>query len=342
MIIKKTMLFCISALFIGQLGAQDLSKKANAFLNTLPNELRAKAHFALDDAERKNFNYVPMDRQGPTFHDFDETQKKAALELLRASLSQEGYRKATEIVSLEKVLALLGADGDKKMSDGRPYRDPLNYHFCIFGDPSPTDFWGWRFEGHHVSVNFTSTEGKIISSTPTFFGSNPGIVKSTKYKGKEVLKKETDLGFELVNSFSPDQLKMAKFSDEAPYEVITGNDKEVGTIETKGISYSSLSESQKTKFTELLNIYLDAYEEGYATNFKSRIKEAGWDNLRFAWAGSLKPGIANYYRIHGPILLIEYANTQNDANHVHTTIRDLENDFGTDALKAHYKEHHKN
>lgn len=342
MITKKPILLLFSVLFVCQIGAQDLSEKANAFLNTLPQELRSKAHFELNDEERKNFNYVPLDRMGPTFHDFNTTQKEAALDLLRASLSKEGYRKATEIVSLETVLALIGADRGRKMSDGRPYRDPLNYHFCIFGNPSPNEFWGWRFEGHHVSVNFSSADGKIVSSTPTFFGSNPGIVRSTEYKGMEVLKKETDLGFELINSLSPDQLKTARFSDKAPYEIITSNDKEVGDIETQGISYSAFSKDQKTKFDQLLNVYLDAYEKGYATNFKKRIKEAGWDKLRFAWAGSLEPGVANYYRIHGPILLIEYANTQNNANHVHTTIRDLENDFGTDSLKEHYKSHHKN
>ncbi|WP_339708986.1 DUF3500 domain-containing protein [uncultured Kriegella sp.] len=339
---KKAVLLIIFSFFLNTATAQDLSEKANNFLSTLTQELKAKAFFPLDDAERTNFNFVPMDRKGPTFHDFNETQKQAALDLLRASLSEDGYRKTTDIMSLEKVLHELLNDPSKTMSDGRPYRDPLNYHFCIFGTPSPTDFWGWRFEGHHVSVNFTSTQGKIISSTPSFFGSNPGIVQSTAAKGKEVLKKETDLGFKLVNSLEPNQLKTAKFSDEAPYEIITTNKVEVGVIETKGITYSALTKNQKEIFMELLNVYLGTYEADFAAHFKKRIKKAGMENLRFAWAGSLKAGIPNYYRIHGPILLIEYANTQNNANHVHTAIRDLENDFAKSALKEHYEEHHHN
>lgn len=340
---QKVVILIFFSFFLNASTAQQyLSQKANTFLSTLSEELKAAAFFPLDDAERTNFNYVPMDRKGPTFHDFNETQKQAALDLLRASLSEDGYRKTTEIMALEKVLNELLNDPSKKMSDGRPYRDPLNYHFCIFGTPSPTNFWGWRFEGHHVSVNFTSTEGRIISSTPSFFGSNPGIVQSTAAKGKEVLKKETDLGFKLVNTLDSNQLKTARFSEEAPYEIITTNKQEVGVIETKGISYAALSKSQKKIFMELLNVYLDTYELGFATNFKKRIDEAGLENLRFAWAGSLKAGIPNYYRIHGPILLIEYANTQNNANHVHTAIRDLENDFAKSALKAHYEEHHHN
>jgi hypothetical protein len=220
-------------------------------------------------------------------------------------------------------------------------RDPLNYHFCIFGEPSSTKIWGWRFEGHHLSLNFTSTNGAIISSTPSFFGSNPGVVNIEEQRGKEVLKLETELGFKLVNSLSEDQLKIARFSDTAPREIITGTKTKVEGIEPKGISYTTLNENQKEIFMKLLNVYIDNYELGFSKTLRNKINKVGVENLYFAWAGGLKRGIGHYYRIQGPMLLIEYDNIQNNANHVHSVVRDLTNDFAEDILRAHYQKEHK-
>lgn len=316
--------------------AADLSEKANAFLQTLSTELKSQAQFPLADEERFNMNFVPMSRKGPTFNDFNEKQKKAAIELLRASLSQQGYQKATEIMELEKVLIVI-----EKQAPESSYRDPLNYHFCIFGDPSPTQPWGWRFEGHHISLNFASADGKIVSSTPSFFGSNPGTVMIEEQKGKQVLKAETELGFLLVNSLDAAQLKEARFSEQAPREIVTGNDRKVSNIEPRGIFYSKLTESQQKTFQQLLNTYVKNYEFGFAEDLMNKIEEAGIENLSFAWAGGLQPGIAQYYRIQGPMLLIEYDNIQNNANHVHTVVRDLTNDFAEDILREHYRKAHK-
>ncbi len=341
MIIKNAVLFIFLAIVNVQCSAQHLDEKANVFLNTLTPELKSQALFSLTDSERMNMNYIPIERKGPTFHDFDDKQKTAALDLLKASLSSQGYEKSREIMDLENILFMMENHTTKK-PEGKSPRDPLNYHLCIFGNPSPNDFWGWRFEGHHISLNFTSTNGKIVSSTPSFFGSNPGIVQIDEDKGKEVLKSETDLGFKLINSLTPAQLKVAIISDVAPGDIITGNKRKVENIETDGIQYSSLTADQKKTFMDLLNVYMDNYEKNFAKTFMDKIKKAGIDNLYFAWSGVLKPGIGNYYRIYGPVLLIEYDNTQNHANHVHTVVRDLTNDYGEDILREHYKEdHHK-
>lgn len=337
---KNTALFILAIISL-QCKAQNLSDKANEFLNTLSPELKSQTLFALTDSERMNMNYIPIERKGPSFHDFNDTQKQSALKLLKASLSNQGYQKSTEIMQLENILFMIENNTTKK-PQGKTYRDPLNYHLCIFGKPSPNDFWGWRFEGHHLSLNFTSANEKIISSTPSFFGSNPAIVPIDEQKGKEILKSETDLGFKLVNSLTTDQLKVARFSDVAPAEIITRNKRRVENIETKGIVYGSLKEDQKKIFMELLNVYIDNYELDFADTFRNKIKKAGLDKLYFAWAGSLKPGTGHYYRIYGPVLLIEYDNTQNHANHVHTVVRDLTNDYGEDVLREHYKtDHHK-
>lgn len=334
---KHILLLIICFHFQVQIYAQELSVKANNFLNTLSKELRSQAQFTLEDEERLNMNYVPIIRKGPTFHDFNDTQKSTALDLLRASVSKEGYKKSIQIMELEKVLLII--DSSFKMPDGTG-RDPLNYHFCIFGNPSPTEAWGWRFEGHHISLNFTSNKGEIVSSTPSFMGSNPGIVRIEEQRGKKVLKKESELGFELINSLTKDQLKEAKFSEEAPYEILSANHPEVEGVEKAGIAYTKLTKVQKKVFNQLLDVYIGNYIFDFQATFRKKIMDAGIENLNFAWAGGLKEGVAHYYRIHGPMLLIEFDNTQNNANHVHTAVRDLTNDFAEDILKEHYKMEH--
>lgn len=320
--------------------AQDISEKANAFIASLSEELKEQAVFPLDDEERFNMNYVPLTRKGPRFHDFNETQKAAAIDLLKSSLSEEGYRKSKEIMSLESILRIIENDDNDKMPDGRPRRDPLNYHFSIFGDPSSDIPWGWRFEGHHLSINFTSSNHKISSATPTFFGTNPGTIKITGHKDKEVLKKETALSFKLVNSLSPEQLKKAKFTDIAPIEISTTTQRKVENFEQKGIFYNDFTTDQQLLFHDLINLYLNNYEKNFSEGYREKIKKAGIENLSFSWAGSLEPGVPNYWCIQGPVLLIEYDNTQTDANHVHTVLRDPTNDYGEDTLRKHLKEDH--
>ncbi len=335
----KSFLACLAAcLFWGGLAAQDLSDKAQVFLNSLTPELRKQAQFPMEDAERENFHFVPMPRKGPTFHNFDQTQKQAALALLQASLSAEGYRKSTEIMELEKVLIAMG--DQHTMRDGSAMRDPLNYHLCIFGEPSSETPWGWRFEGHHISLNFTSGQGRVVSSTPSFFGSNPAIVPIELDRGKRVLKLESTLGLDLVNSLSADQLAVARFSETALQEILTGTNREVALLEPMGIPYPDLSPAQQAALLELLEVYIGNYIFEFSETFRRKITGAGLENLHFAWAGGTRWGEPHYYRIQGPMLIIEYDNTQNNANHVHSVVRDLTNDFAEDFLREHYRNEH--
>lgn len=336
---KRYFSFLLFIFVMGSGSAQELKILAQEFLKTLGPELQEKTLFTLNSEERFNFNYVPIARKGPTFHDFNEGQKQAALALLQASLSTAGYQKASEIMALEAILVVL-ENNTRKKPDGSPMRDILNYHFCIFGDPENNDFWGWRFEGHHISLNFVAEDGMIVASTPFFMGSNPGIAPSGEHKGKEVLKQETKLGFDLLNSLTKDQLAIARFSETAPMEIFTSNKRKAWHLDHKGISYATLSEDQKVLFMKLLNVYLSNYESHFSETFKSKIKKSGFEKLSFSWAGSLQEGKGHYYSIQGPMLLIEYDNTQNNANHVHTVVRDLTNDFGGDVLQEHYKTNH--
>ncbi|MEX2514284.1 MAG: DUF3500 domain-containing protein [Cyclobacteriaceae bacterium] len=337
---NKTLLLLMVMVFITKgILAQDLAPLAIDFVNSLDSQLKKQACFPFDHTERFNWHFVPRERKGPTFHDFNANQKNAALALMKASLGPEGHEKAQAIFDLESVLKVV-----EKRKPEDNYRDPLNYHFSIFGQPGSEKEWGWRLEGHHLSLNFSSSRGTIISSTPSFMGSNPGIVLSGPQKGRQVLAEETNLGFELVQSLNAEQKQKAKFSDEAPADIITANDRTAQYLKPEGISFSELNKDQQALLKKLVKVYLSRYTEEYQKVMIKRIDAAGWEDFTFAWAGSEinEVGQAHYYRLQGADLLIEYDNIQNNANHVHAVFRDMKMDFGGDLLKSHYQEdHHK-
>ncbi len=312
-----------------------LASRAKEFLQMLNEDQSAKAHYPFADDERYNWHFVPKERNGISFNDLNEKQRQSALTLLKTSLSEQGYQKANNIMALENVLR----EVENRPADDK-YRDPLNYYITIFGDPQEKNIWGWRLEGHHISINFSSHDGQIVSATPTFWGSNPAIVRSGRYTGRQVLKQESDLGFTLVNSLDRNQMSKAVISPKAPSDIITGNQRKAELEEAAGLIYSQMSDQQKKLFMQLLNVYVKNYQLGFSRRLMDKIEKAGIENLSFAWAGSLQPGAGHYYRIQGPMLLIEFDNTQNNANHIHTVVRDLTNDFAEDILREHYEKEH--
>jgi len=313
-----------------------MSDKAQKFLQMLSPEQKQKALFPFDGDERYNWHYIPKEREGITLNELNTAQQKAAFELLHTVLSDTGYEKTTSIMKLETVL---------KEMENRPandnYRDPGNYHFSIFGEPATDSIWGWRLEGHHVSFNFSSENNRLVSGTPGFLGSNPAVVLSGPEKGKQILKDEAELGFSLLNSLDEKQLTKAIISNNAPGDIITANSRKAMISDPKGLLYNELNKAQQKIFMQLLSIYIHRYTNTFALQMMDEIETAGLNNLRFAWAGAHQPGPGHphYYRIQGPTIIIEYDNTQNNANHVHTVIRDLKNDFGGDELLEHYKKH---
>lgn len=328
---------CISLLSQGVLAqSSGVAAKASAFLSSLTEEQSGKARYSFDNEERFNWHFVPRERNGLSFNDMNEKQRQAALALLKESLSEQGYRKATSIMALENVLR----EVENRPADDK-YRDPLNYYITIFGDPDNKAVWGWRLEGHHVSINFSSVDAQIVSSTPTFWGSNPGIVRTGRHTGQQILKQEADLGFTLVNSLNNQQLRRAVMSDKAPSDIITGNQRKADLQEPAGLPYTEMTEQQRKLLLQLLNVYVKNYQLGFSKRLMAKIEAAGIDNLSFAWAGSMQPGSGHYYRIQGPMLLIEFDNTQNNANHVHTVVRDLTDDFAEDILREHYEKEHR-
>jgi hypothetical protein len=310
-----------------------MSIAANKFLQTLSPEQKTKTQFAFTSEERYNWHYIPKDdRKGIALREMNAVQRNAAMELLHTALSDTGFNKATSIMQLEAVLKII-----ENRPENSDVRDPGKYYFSIFGDPASDTIWGWRLEGHHVSFNFSSENNRLISGTPGFLGTNPAIVLSGPEKGKQVLKDETELGFAMLNSLDAKQAEKAIIQANAPDEILTAANRKAMIDDPKGILYYELSSSQQKIFMQLLSIYLHRYTRLFAKNMMHEIELAGLNNLRFAWAGAHQPGPGNphYYRIQGPTIIIEYDNTQNNANHVHTVVRDLKNDFG-DELFEHY------
>ena len=329
-----------SALLYFPAQAQDITIEANRFIKLLNGGQRGKALLPFDTSERYNFHYVPLnDRKGISMNELNTAQQKQVFTLLRSSLSNATVEKITAVMQLELLLKEL-----EQRSRDDHYRDPGKYFLTIFGTPSDSGTWGWRFEGHHISFNFSAHKNLLLSGTPSFLGSNPAIVLAGPQKNKEILKKETTAGFELLHNLSETELKKAIINTTAPSEIITGTARKAMIEQAAGVRYTELSTKAQLLFLQLLEVYLERYKKDLSDKMLQDIKNAGMENLRFAWAGHQQRGIGKpcYYRIHGPTIIIEYDNTQNNANHIHTVIRDLKNDFGEDALLEHYRHgHHK-
>jgi len=262
------------------------------------------------------------------------SQQNLAMTLVKTALSDTGYQKAKAIIELEAILR-----GVENRPADDSYRDPGKYYFSIFGDPEKDPVWGWRFEGHHVAFNFSSDAKGLVAGTPSFLGANPAVVPSGNEKGKEILKDETRLGFAFLHALTDAQKQKAVIATKAPAEIITGSSRKASIENLQGITYAELNASQQKQMMQLLALYIHRYTRLFASAMMKDIEQAGVNNLRFAWAGSEQPGLGNphYYRIQGPTIIIEYDNTQNNANHVHTVVRDLKNDFGGDELLEHYR-----
>jgi hypothetical protein len=317
----------------GHVVADDMAAAASKFLAALSAEQKSKATFEFKDNERLNWHYIPRDRKGLSFGEMKPEQQRLAHALIQSAMSQHGYAKATNIISLESVLQELEGAGR------RFTRDPALYYISIFGKPDRRGTWGWRLEGHHLAVNMTMVEGKLVASTPSFFGANPAEVRQGPRKGLRVLADEEDLPRQFVKSLPPDLRKIAIFSETAPREIITEAKRKVDPLEMTGIEASKLSREQKDSLMKIIKVYVERYRPELAKDDLAKIEKAGLGKVQFGWAGGLERGEGHYYRIQGPTFLMEYDNTQNNNNHIHSVWRDFESDFGEDLLRKHYKEY---
>jgi hypothetical protein len=288
-----------------------------AFLESLRNDQLDAAVFAFgDETTRRDWTYVPRQRPGLSLEAMTAEQRKLAMQLLASALSVQAFAAASVIMALEDVL-----DEIEGGNRGRRHDD---YSIAVFGTRG-SDTWGWRFEGHHLSVNVTVVDGEV-SGTPLFLGANPAGIGAVR-----PLAPEEDLGRRLATLIGP----AAVIADVAPDDILSKDAPVLdGSLRPEGVALASLTDEASHVAGELVATYLGRLPEDRRPSFTDL------GELHFGWAGSLEPGEGHYYRLQGGSLLVEYDNTQNGANHIHTVLRDGQSDFGDDALRRHRAESH--
>ena len=337
----------VVALAVGSMVAAERSSSAmvtaaNKFLAALTPEQRQQAAFAFSSEERLRWHFVPAEtfaRKGLLIRDMSDAQRALAHDLLKTGLSQRGYMTASQIMELETILGAL--ERAQRAASGRGgnglERDPVKYFVSIFGTPSAKDTWGWRVEGHHVSLNFNIVNGMIGSGSPSFFGSNPAEVREGPKKGTRILAAEEDGARALMAALDASQRAKAIVNAEAPNDMLTVANVNITPLSPSGLGYDAMNAAQRDLLMKLIDVYTGFMAADIAGERTARFKKAGVEKIGFAWAGSTEKGAKHYYRIQGPTFLVEYDNTQNDGNHIHSVWRDFEGDFGRDLLREHLK-----
>jgi hypothetical protein len=298
-----------------------IERAALDFLIALPPHLRRKAVFPLGSPERLDWHYIPKERSGVALKEMDPRGKEAALNLLGAALSEKGYERSREIMQLERAVAEIEGD--------HATYDPQNYFFSVFGTPGNGAPWGWRVEGHHLSLSFTHA-GDQIRVTPAFFGANPAhgtSVAPSEHLARDLMTRlpEAQKGVALI--------RIAAFDD-----IVSGPGREETLRTPKGLPLARMGEAERNLAMALFEFFAEALRPNLAARERELVREAGVEKVHFAWAGELAPRRPHYWRLHGPSLLLEYDNTQNEADHIHAVWHDVGRDFGRDLLKAHYEE----
>jgi hypothetical protein len=316
-----------------------MTEAANAFLNTLDDSKKAEASFEFAGDERYIWAYTPIDRNGLRVRDMTDEQRKAAFVLMDTGYSARGSATAHRIIELEAILGEW-----EKISDNISQweRSPERYWFSVFGTPGSVDEpWGFRVGGHHIALSANVINGEQVSILPLFFGANPATIRHGERKGERTLVEEEDWARSLVTSLSDDQQKIAVVDEVAPADIFTTNVRSADPdAAPKGIGFTDLGDPQREQLVALVKHYVTRAADDLASNYWTELEKTGFDDLAFAWAGSRDVGEGHYYSIKHSRFLIEYDNTQNGANHIHSVLRDHAHDWGEDLLAAHYRASH--
>ena len=331
---------------VQQRAAASMAKSGQDFLSSLAPEQRQRAVFPLQSDEWTRWHFIPVsmfERHGLPVKDMTAPQREKARALLAASLSQSGYKTATAIMSLETILGQL-EDRERAQaaaSGGRGpavfVRDPDNYYFSVFGAPSTSAQWGWRLEGHHVSLHFAIDGAKLaVSSTPLFFGSNPAVVpEGLPQAGLRILAPQEDTARALLGALDDKERVQAIVAPTAPGDIISMTQVKADPLNPSGLPAAQMTPAQQALLMKVIDAYGSAMLPEVAADRLGRIKSAGMEKIAFAWFGSTEKGQKYYYRVQGPTFLIEHNNTQNNGNHIHSVWRDFNGDFGRDLLAEH-------
>jgi Protein of unknown function (DUF3500) len=306
---------------------------ARAWLAELDRRQRHEAQLDWKSRLRESWHYVPRSRPGLALRAMNTKQASAAWDLLGSLLSARGLTQVKGGLALEGILGeLTGSTG---------FRDPGDYAVVIFGDPASTAPWAWRFEGHHLSINVLVAPGHGVAVTPVFFGANPAKVPQRHgHAGFRLLGAEEDEAFTLIQSFEGAVRTHAVIADRSLGDIVSGPGRELSLKGYEGVALARLNDVQRAGVMHILELYAGTMREEIAATAMAKVREAGIEALHFAWAGSPARGRPHYFRVHGPTALVEYDNTQDGANHVHSVWIDPQSLFGRDLLKTHYQGAH--
>ncbi|HYC37810.1 MAG TPA: DUF3500 domain-containing protein [Usitatibacter sp.] len=327
------MLLSIATLAVLHAGAREMPavaakmrSEAQALVGAVDEGARARLVLPFASDRRTDWHYTPRPRPGLSFAELSAAQRDLVHRLLRTALSVAGHRKVVNVIELELVLRELETFG--------LLRDPGKYFVVLFGAPDARAPWGWRFEGHHLSLNFT-LRGDAIATSPAFFGANPARVPKGPKQGQRVLAGEEDEARKLLGMLDPAQRRAAIVDARTYGEIVTGARDRVAAIDDRGLEARAMTEAQKAQLRKLIEVYADNFEPELRAARLARAAEA-FDGIRFAWAGETQPGKRHYYRVQGAKFLVEYDASQDGGNHIHSVWRDYEGDFGRDLLREHY------
>lgn len=310
-----------------------VAQAALDLLENLDPERRRRVVHGFDDPDRRDWHYTPRSRPGLALRDMNDAESGLVFRLLRTVLSEKGTRKVDQVILLEGILGEI---------TGNPgFRDPENYAITIFGDPAGAAPWGWRFEGHHLSLSFTVAPGTGVAATPAFFGTNPAVVRpGHRHAGLRVLDDEHDLAFGLVNGLTGAGRETAILRTRSFGDILTGPGREDSLRQPQGLPLGQMPDALRGQALNLIDSYLGNMAPAIAERERRDLRAAGLDNVHFAWAGSTTPDAGHYYRLHGPTVIIEYDNTRSGANHVHSVWHNPRDGFGADLLRAHNERDH--
>jgi hypothetical protein len=338
--VKTSLFFCTGiVLFAAYISNADtnlqtagaMAKAVEEFSASLSADQKKKALFTFEDTERTNWNFVPLQdkaknptRKGLRIEEMSADQKQLAMNMVQAGTSKEGFARVRGIMGLEQVLK-------ENEKNGSNTRNSEWYFVSVFGNPAAGKKWGWRFEGHHLSLNFSIEGNKVISATPSFFGANPALVLNGDKKGLRILPETEDFAKKLIATLSEEQKKVA-FTNNLFAEIEQG--KAVAPSFSKGLESGALTSAQKKIVHELIQAYSNRFPKDFAEKETTRLLGSDFAKIDFSYAlDKSKPNDPYTYRLQGPDFLIEFLNIQadasgNPANHIHSAWRASKGDFG--------------
>jgi hypothetical protein len=324
---------------------QTVRSATEAFLKSLNPSQRTKVVFPVDHVEwRKWANQHIYFREGMSFQDMSAGQREAAFAMLGASLSAKGLKLTRDIMRLNETLGELNKNNFVEYGEWK-------YWISILGEPSPTEPWGWQLDGHHLNVNYFVMGDQVVM-TPAFWGSEPTVATSGKYAGTSILKDEQDKGLQMIRALSPALrgqaiIQTSKRGNNILAQAFSDN----VVLDYAGVRVASFSEAQKKQLLDLIGLYVGNLREGHARVHMSDV-EKHLNETYFAWIGETNDDSVYYYRVHSPVIMIEFDHETPVGlrhmypagvpyrEHIHSVVRTPNgNDYGKDLLRQHYQQH---